>query len=176
MALPWLIGAAAVALGAAVVSAISDDSDSGNGDDDGEKRRRRERAEKERKEKAHKEKLQAMKDAFIENGQERVNELEQSLSGLIQVSVLGNQPFKAVLDNEDSNTELLSPSYVEINDLPFLSQETQQNLVKFESLYDVELEPEEDLIQDAQTLKAIDDKLEQLHQLRSELELSIYSK
>ncbi|ENM3791732.1 hypothetical protein EFU53_002895 [Vibrio cholerae] len=176
MALPWLIGAAAVALGAAVVSAISDDSDSGNGDDDGEERRRRERAEKERKEKAHKEKLQAMKDAFIEDGLERVNALEQSLSGLIQVSVLGNQPFKAVLDTEDSNRELLSPSYVEINDLPFLSQETQQNLVKFESLYDVELEPEEDLIQYAQTLKAIDDKLEQLHQLRSELELSIYSK
>ncbi|WP_217540617.1 hypothetical protein [Vibrio metschnikovii] len=176
MALPWLIGAAAVALGAAVVSAISDDSDSGNGDDDGEKRRRLERAEKERQENDRKNKLQAMKEAFIEDGLERVNELEQSLSGLIQVSVLGNQPFKAVLDNEDSNTELLSPSYVEINDLPFLSQETQQNLVKFESLYDVELEPEEDLIQDAQTLKAIDDKLEQLHQLRSELELFIYSK
>ncbi|WP_283629113.1 hypothetical protein [Shewanella baltica] len=170
MALPWLIGAAVVALGAAAVSAFSDDSDSGSGGNGDEERRRRERAEQERKARAHKEKLESMKEAFVQEGMQRANELQQSLDGQIKVILLGDKPFKAILDDDDEEFHNpVSPTYVEVYDLQFLPQETQDYLVKLESLYDVELEPEEVLMNVPVRLKEIDHKLAQLKALREKL-------
>lgn len=168
MALPWLIGAAVVALGAAAVSAFSDDSDSGSGGNGDEERRRRERAEQERKARAHKEKLESMKEAFVQEGMQRANELKQSLDGQIKVILLGDKPFKAILDDEEFHNPV-SPTYVEVYDLQFLPQETQDYLVKLESLYDVELEPEEELMNVPVRLKEIDHKLARLKALREKL-------
>ncbi|MCU8005450.1 MULTISPECIES: hypothetical protein [unclassified Shewanella] len=166
MALPWLIGAAVVALGAAAVSAFSDDSDSGSGGNGDEERRRRERAEQERKARAHKEKLESMKEAFVQEGMQRANDLQQSLEGQIKVILLGDKPFKAILDNDEDFSDLVSPTYVEVYDLQFLPQETQGYLVKLESLYHVKLEPEEELMKVPVRLKEIDHKLAQLKALR----------
>ncbi|WP_351019357.1 hypothetical protein [Shewanella sp. AC91-MNA-CIBAN-0169] len=169
MALPWLIGAAVVALGAAAVSAFSDDSDSGSGGNGDEERRRRERAEQERKARAHKEKLESMKEAFVQEGMQRANELQQSLDGQIKVILLGDKPFKAILDDDEEFHNPVSPTYVEVYDLQFLPQETQDYLVKLESLYDVELEPEEVLMNVPVRLKEIEHKLAQLKALREKL-------
>ncbi|ASK69276.1 hypothetical protein CF168_10560 [Shewanella bicestrii] len=169
MALPWLIGAAVVALGAAAVSAFSDDSDSGSGGNDDEERRRRERAEQERKARAHKEKLESMKEAFVHEGMQKADDLQQSLDGQIKVLMLGDKPFKATIDDDPEYQNLVSPTYVEVYDLQFLPQETQDYLVKLESLYDVELEPEEELMKVPVRLKEIDHKLAQLKALREKL-------
>tara|TARA_R110002167_G_scaffold188380_1_gene389970 strand:- start:29442 stop:29957 length:516 start_codon:yes stop_codon:yes gene_type:complete len=171
MALPWLIGAAVVALGAAAVSAFSDDSDSGGSGDGGEERRRRERAEQERNARAHKEKLESMKVEFVQEGMQRANDLQQSLDGKITVTLLGDKPFKATLDEDEDEefNNLVNPTYVEVYDLQFLPQETQDYLIKLESLYDVELEPEEELMQVPVRLKEIDEKLAQLKALREKL-------
>jgi hypothetical protein len=168
MALPWLIGAAVVALGAAAVSAFSDDSDSGSGGN-GDEERRREQAEQERKARAHKEKLECIKDEFVQEGMQRSHELQQSLDGKITVTLLGDKPFKATLDEDEEFKNPVSPTCVEVYDLQFLPQETQERLVKFESLYDMELEPEEELMQVPVRLKEIDHKLAQLKALRKKL-------
>ena len=169
MALPWLIGAAVVAIGAAAVTAFSDDSDSGGSGDGGEERRRRERAEQERKARAHKEKLESMKEAFVQEGMQRANDLQQSLDGKITLTLLGDKAFKATLDEDEEFNNPVNPTYVEVYDLQFLPQETQDYLVKLESLYDVELEPEEELMQLHVRLKEIDQKLAQLKALREKI-------
>lgn len=169
MALPWLIGAAVVALGAAAVSAFSDDSDSGSGGNDDEERLRRERAEQERKARAHKEKLESMKVEFVQEGMQRANDLQQSLDGQIKATLLGEQPFKAELEDYEEFNTPISPTYVEIYDLQFLPEETQESLTKFESLYDVELEPEDKLIKASVRLKEIDNMLARLKELREKL-------
>lgn len=173
MALPWLIGVGVVALGAAAYSALSDDSDSGSGGDGDEERRRRERAEKERKARAHKEKLESMNEVFVQEGMQRAIELQQSLDGQIKVTLLGDKPFKATLEHDEEFYNPVSPTYVEVYDLQFLPQDTQDYLVKLESLYDVELEPEEELMKVTLKLKDIDSKLAQLKALREKLEAPI---
>jgi len=169
MALPWLIGAAVVALGAAAVSALSDDNNSGSGGNDDEERRRRERAEQERKARAHKEKLESMKEAFVHEGMQRADDLQQSLEGQIKVIMLGDKPFKATIDDDSEYQNMVSPTYVEVYDLQFLPQETQDYLVKLESLYDVELEPKEKLFKVSKRLEEINLKLTQLKALREKL-------
>ncbi|WP_350594594.1 MULTISPECIES: hypothetical protein [unclassified Pseudoalteromonas] len=173
MALPWLIGAGVIALGAAAVSAFSDDSSSsGNGGDGDEERRRRERAEQERKARAHKEKLESMKEEFAQEGMQRFIDLQESLDGQIKVTLLCDKPFKATLDKDEEQYNPDIPSYVEVCELQFLSKETQDHLVRFELLYDVELEPEKKLMRVPVRLKEIDLKLAKLKELRKMLTTS----
>lgn len=172
MALPWLIGAAVVALGTAAVAALSDDSDSGSGGSDDEERRRREQAEQERKARARKEKLESMKNQFVQECMLRANDLQQTLDGQINATLLGEQPFKVDLEDYKEFNSPVSPTYVEIYDLQFLPEETQENLTKFESLYDVELEPEDKLMKVSVRLKEIDHMLAQLKELREKLLVS----
>lgn len=170
MALPWLIGAAVVALGAAAASALSDDKKSGSGGDDGEEKRKRELAEQERKKRAHKEKLDSMNDKFVQDGIQRLSDVQKDLEGVIKITVLDDTPFKATLVDSERLLQPISPTYIEIHDLQFLPQETQECLLELESLFDIGIEPENDLLQFQFQLKEIDRKLAQLKEIREKLE------
>ncbi|MWL74257.1 hypothetical protein GQM09_28180, partial [Escherichia coli] len=84
MALPWLIGAAVLGVGALIASSSSnDDSSNGNGDD--EERKRRERAERERREREQKEERETIKASLQNVGTLRADDLKQALSGWVEV-------------------------------------------------------------------------------------------
>ena len=170
MPLPWLIGAAVVALGAAAVSALNNDKNSGSGGNDGEEKRKRELAEQERKVHAHKQKLDSMNDKFVQDGIQRLSDLQKNLEGVIKITVLDDNPFKATLGDNETFYRPVSPTYVDIYDLQFLPHETQESLLELESLFDIDIEPEKELLTFQVKLNEVDHKLAQLKELREKLE------
>lgn len=176
MALPWLIGAAVLGVGALIASASSDD-DSSNGNGDDEERRRRERAERERREREQQEERDSIKAALIKEGEERRADFEHTLTGWVDVAWQSQPAFKAVvLQTGKQYKRMVAESFTDINELVMLNRTTRENLTEFEACYDVELTMTEqfydavdELIDCQEQLQVLQDYREQFERIRQHL-------
>ncbi len=100
MALPWLIGAAVVGLGAAIVKAVSDDDSSSSSSstvDVGEERRRREAAALKQLEQEREKKRSNARVLFAEGGARLGDSLSEALDGVADVAETRSPSFVASL-------------------------------------------------------------------------------
>lgn len=100
MALPWLIGAAVVSLGAAIVKAVSDDSSSigsSSSVDVSEERRRREAAALKQLEQEHEQKRTNARVLFAEGGARLGESLSEALDSVANVAEISSPSFIASL-------------------------------------------------------------------------------
>lgn len=100
MPLPWIIGAAVVGLGAAIVKAVSDDdssSSSSSSVDTGEERRRREAAALKQLEQEREQKRTNACALFAEGGARLGDSLSDALDGVAGVVKTGSPSFVAGL-------------------------------------------------------------------------------
>lgn len=100
MALPWLIGAAVVGLGAAIVKAVSDDdssSSSSSSVDTGEERRRREAAALKQLEQERDNKRSNARVLFAEGGARLGDSLSEALDGVADIAETRSPSFVASL-------------------------------------------------------------------------------
>lgn len=100
MALPWLIGVAAVTIGAAIVKAVSDDdssSSSSSSVDTGEERRRREAAALKQLEQEREQKRTNARVLFDEGGARLGDSLSKALDGVADLAETGSPSFIASL-------------------------------------------------------------------------------
>ena len=100
MALPWLIGAAVVGLGAAIAKAVSDgdsSSSSSSSVDTGEERRRREEAALKQLEKEREQKRSSARALFAEGGSRLGDSLSEALDGVADVAETRSPSFVASL-------------------------------------------------------------------------------
>ena len=102
MPLPWLIGAAVVGLGAAIVAAVSDDdkpsgNSGGSNNNDDEERRRREKAAAEQRRREAEEKRVNARGSFAGQGDRIGAALTSALDQLAYVHPLATPSFAATL-------------------------------------------------------------------------------
>lgn len=163
MALPWLIGAAVIGLGTALVSALSDDDKSSNNNGDDEEQRKREQAERERRVRERREKKTAAMAEFSQQGETLAADFQQALHEIIDVTWLEKPAFKAILNEDGSqNKRFIGEYFVSEQGLHFLDETTQKNLKLFETLYAAELTPEPSLYD-------VDNQLSYCHQALGEI-------
>ena len=106
MPLPWLIGLGAVALGTAVVAALSyDDKPSNNSNNDDEERRRL-AAERERKERERNEKKAGIKQDFDKQIHQSYQDVKVSLSDLMIIQGTGKSHL--TISNNGTNWSQLA--------------------------------------------------------------------
>lgn len=96
MALPWLIGAAVVAIAAKVLSSDSDNDRGSSADQDREERRREER-ERERHENERKKKQVSLQENFAARGEKIGTDIAQSLRDWIDVKFEKTPAFSVQL-------------------------------------------------------------------------------
>lgn len=172
MALPWLIGAGIVA-GIAAISALSDDDDdksknNGNNDDDDddereseherEEQERRANAARERRRREREERKENLVAEFNKTGKQHADSFKGVLQGLFEVNYGSSNPFQARIYDDDYDSVTAS-ARSSIAQLTCLDKKTQDNLAKFESLYDVKLMPTPDLLYKQDTLNEVNKKL-----------------
>jgi hypothetical protein len=170
MALPWLIGAAVLGVGALIASASSDDnSSSGNGDD--EERKRRERAERERREREKQEERQSIKAALKNEGAQRAADFKQTLSGWVEVNYHSPAPFKAgILQTGKQYKRVVAEHFVDREELSMLESKTRLNLNEFEACYDVELTMTDAFEEIAAEMTEWEVQLQELQEYRAQFE------
>ena len=170
MALPWLIGAAVLGVGALIASASSDD-DSSNGNGDDEERQRRERAERERREREKQEERQSIKAALQNEGAQRAADFKQTLSGWVEVNYLSQAPFKAgVLQTGKQYKRVVAEHFVDREELSMLDRKTCLNLNEFEACYNVELSMTDTFEDIADEMTEWEVQLQELQEYREQLE------
>lgn len=176
MAIPWLIGAAVLGVGALLASSSSDDNSSnGNGGDD--ERRRREQAERERRERERQEERQSIRIALQKEGEMRGADFQNTLSGWVTAEYQSQKPFKAaILQSGKQYKRVVAEHFTDSHQLYLLNKETCENLKEFETWYDVELTMTEifhdavDEITDNQKeLQLLQDYRHQLERIRQNL-------
>lgn len=170
MALPWLIGAAVLGVGAWIASSSSDNSNSGgNGDD--EERRRREQAERERHEREKQEERQSIKAALKEEGKRRSVDFQITLQGWINVHYRSTPPFKAsILQTGKQYKRVVAQNFSDSDGLSLLTDGTRKNLNQFEACYDVELTKSEALNDAINEILGYQKQLQKLLDSRKKLE------
>lgn len=169
MALPWLIGAAVLGIGALIASSSDDDSSNGNGDD--EERRRRERAERERREREQQEERQSIKAALKKEGEQRTADFEQTLSGWVNVHYQSKPPFKAsILPTGKQYKRVVAENFTESHELYLLNTKTRENLDEFEACYDVELTMTETFHDTVDEMTDCQEQLQLLQDYRNQFE------
>ncbi|MBX4507749.1 hypothetical protein CF032_13805 [Klebsiella oxytoca] len=170
MALPWLIGAAVLGVGAWIASSSSNDSSNGNGGDD-EERRRRERAEQERRAREQQELRNSIKATFSQEGKQRANDFQQLLSGWVNVDYQSQPSFKAtILQTGKQYMRTVEEHFTDINDLHVLNATTRENLKVFEECYDVELTMTETFHKAVDELADCEEQLQKLQDYRRHFE------
>lgn len=169
MALPWLIGAAVVAIGAAIASSSDDDT---TPDYDAEARRRAE-LERERVEKERKEKRQAARENFALHGERIGSDIAQSLQGWIEIKHDKAPAFTAQLTTSGYKIE---SNDVEMADIEAIVPETgelfdaiRNNLKAYSNLYAVTLIQGPKLTEAQDEVDKIDIELQQIAQLKAEI-------
>jgi len=176
MALPWLIGAAVLGVGAWIASSSSDESSSnGNGGD--EERRRREQAEKERREREQKEMRDSIKAALQKEGQQRCTDFTKILAGWVNVDYQSTPSFKAaILQTGKLQKRSVEEYFTDTHELHFLNTTTRENLKELEACYDVELsmtetfhEAVDELVNCEEQLQVLEDYRHQFERIRQQL-------
>lgn len=169
MALPWLIGAAVLGIGAAIASSLSDESSNGNSDD--EERSRRERAEQKRRDREQQKLRNSIKAAFSQEGKQRANDFQQLLSGWVNVNYQSQPAFKAaILQTGKQHTRTIEKYFTDTNELHFLNATTRKNLQAFEECYEVELTMTETLHETVNELVDCEKQLQVLRGYRRQFE------
>ncbi|HDT6544430.1 TPA: hypothetical protein QFT03_001362 [Kluyvera ascorbata] len=169
MALPWLIGAAVLGIGAIIASSGDDSSSNNNGDD--EERRRRERAERERREREINEQRQTIKETLLNEGEKRSADFQQLLSGCFNAEYQSQPPFKAkILETGTQYKRIIAEYYTDAQQLSLLYEKTRENLNEFEACYDVKLSMTADLSEKVNAYAQGQRQLDELQQYRSKLE------
>ncbi len=169
MALPWLIGAAVLGVGALLASSSSDDSSNGNGDD--EERRRQERAERERREREQQEERVSIKAALTKEGEQRGADFQQTLSDWVNVRYQSQPPFKAaILQTGKHYKRIVAENFIDSHELCLLDARTRENLNEFEACYDVELTMTENFYDAIDEMADYQEKLQELQDYRSQFE------
>ena len=156
MPLPWLIGAAVDAAGAAEVAALSEDDKPSNNNNDDEDRRRR-AAERERQERERNERKISIKQEFDHGVQRTYQEIIASLPNL--VTVHGTMINNLTLSSNGSNFSELESNAVKTAKYQFI-----KDFSLFEQIYGINVKPTEQL---KSTLKQIDLLQDELNQLTS---------
>ncbi|MCU6668323.1 hypothetical protein M8013_06080 [Enterobacteriaceae bacterium H4N4] len=170
MALPWLIGAAVLGVGALIAAASSDD-DSSNGNGDDEERKRRERAERERREREQQEERKSIKAALKSEGARRAADFTQTLSGWVEVNYQSPAPFKAaILQTGKQYKRVVAEHFVDKEELSMLDSKTRQNLNEFEACYDVTLTMTDAFEDVADEMTEWDVQLQELQDYREQFE------
>lgn len=181
MALPWLIGAAVVGLGAAIAKAVSDgdsSSSSSSSVDVGEERRRREAAALKQVEQEREQKRTNARALFAEGGARLGDILSEALDGVADVAETGSPSFIASLG---ANGYTLPPAE------PMRAEEIKQalreafpskdaaitriagNLDFYTRAYDVRLQGSRKLYQQFARIEALDGKIKAWDEIEQQL-------
>jgi len=177
MALPWLIGAAVLGVGALIAAVANDDESSSHDSSSDEERRRRKQAEHERREREKEEEMAFLRMAFNQEGSKRSHDFQKLLSEWITVNYRGTSPFRAVLLNTGVQARhSVDRHFVDSCELgdDVLNTETRENLNFFETCYEADLAMTErfykavDILMDLQEQKAV------LRHYHEQLELISY--
>lgn len=172
MALPWLIGAAALAAGAALVKSLSEDDDNSSYDYE-EASRRSEEAERTRAENERKKQLESARENFAIRGERIGEDIAQSLKGWIRVKTANSPTFKAQLNSRGYKIEsaILHDQDIETL-LPGKSHQfrkIREHLAIYSDLYSVRLTKGTKMVTAADEIETIDFELKQLETLKSEI-------
>ena len=174
MAIPWLIGAAVLGVGALIAASSNDDDSSSSSRDDSEERRRRESAERERVIRQQTEKADTIKKAFQQEGNQRSKDLKNLLLGWVNVDYSSHTPFSIVLTSAGSERRRsINDYFIDEYDIDrtLLDNTTLNNLKFFEESYDVDLSMGSQFQKAVDTLLDIKDQRSMLQTYKSELEL-----
>lgn len=173
MAIPWLIGIAAVAVGTAIVKKLSDDDNRGGDDDNGEESRRREQAERERKEKDRKKKFADAHENFAIRGERLGEDIKKSLQGWIAVQFERSPAFLVELGDEGYKIKQAGGSNQNISDLlPSKNHQFDEickNLKVYSDLYSIRLEKEVKLTDVSNEIESINFEIQQIDQIKLEI-------
>lgn len=153
MPLPWLIGAAVVAVGAAAVAALSDDDKSSNNNDDEERRRRA--AERERQERARNEKKLSIKHEFEQGVEQTYQDFITSIPDLVIIH--GAMVNHLTLSSNGSNWAEMEFNLEKTAKFPF-----EKDIALFEQIYGVEVEQTENMKRVIKEVDLLQGELDQL--------------
>ncbi|WP_312548708.1 hypothetical protein [Massilia sp.] len=178
MPLPWLIGAAVVGLGAAIVAAVnSDDTPSSSADNSTEERRRREAAAERQRKDERKKKLESARVLFEERGTEIGQQLANTLDGWVDVA---DEPvFAAKLlasgYAKRSADEVVPHEVGNVLAETFSAKDKELGVVMrdldfFNEVYDVQLRGTTRLYTTLTEIQAVEKDLSDLAKLRKQLE------
>jgi hypothetical protein len=171
MAIPWLIGIAAVAVAAALAS--DDDNSSSSSNDREREARRREEAERERAENERKNKLQAAHKNFAMQGERIGLDVAQSLHGWIEVNFEQYPAFSVKLNSrgykienavasEQSSSNLIPSSDLQLSKI-------HDNLKIYSDIYKVKMKEGVNLIEARKEIETIESELQKIRQLKAEM-------
>lgn len=172
MALPWLIGAAVLGIGAYLSSSSSaENSSNGNGDD--EERRRRERVERERREREQEEERNSIREAFKKEGEQRTADFQQILSGWVNVHYESQPSFKVTIFQKTGKLykRVVPENFTDSHELYLLDKITRENLDEFEACYDVDLTMTETFYDTIDEIMDCQEQLRVLQDYRNQFEL-----
>lgn len=178
MPLPWLIGAAVVGLGAAIVAAVnSDDTPSNSTDNGAEERRRREAAAEQQRKDERKKKQESARVLFKERGTEIGQRLADTLDGWVDVAdepVFTAKLLAAGYSRRSAN-EVVPHEVGNVLTETFSAKDKELGAVMrdldfFNEVYDVQLRGSTRLYTALMEIQAVEKDLSELSKLRKQLE------
>lgn len=177
MALPWLIGAAVLGVGALIAAVANDDESSSHDSSTDEERRRRKQAEHERREREKEEEMASLRRAFNQEGSQRSHDFQKLLSEWITVNYRGTSPFKGERLNTGAQARhSIDRHFVDSCELGdgVLNTETRENLNFFETCYEADLSMTERFYKAVDILIDIQEQKALLQHYHEQLELISY--
>lgn len=173
MAIPWLIGAAVIAVGTAVVKKLNEDGDSSSSYDYDRESRRREKSERERAESDRNKKLQSAHENFAIRGESIGVDIALSLKNWIEVNFENSPAFAAKLNSKGYKIEHVISNERDISTLlPSESHqfdEIRENLKIYSDIYSVRLKKGVNLIEAGKEIEMIETELKQIGKLKAEI-------
>lgn len=155
MPLPWLIGLGAVALGTAVVAALSDDDKPSNNSNNDDEERRRRAAERERKERERNEKKATIKQEFDQQLKQGYHMMKTALPSFVMIQ--GVEQCCLTLTNNGSNLGDLE------SNLPKeLDSALEKDIALFEAIYKVNLQQTSSMINITKDIDLLNKELDAL--------------
>lgn len=170
MALPWLIGAAVVGVASYAAKKLKEEEEEREWEASQERRREREaeeRAEQARQAKALEEQKCAKLRKFAAQGEEQANDFKQLLDGLVEVTYTQAPAFCV---NLLKGGRQISTPFVTAYKLDFLDKATKGSLTHFETLYQVELQPDTAIYDAHGQISDAEEVLGKLQNVRQQLE------
>jgi hypothetical protein len=179
MPLPWLIGAAVVGLGSALVAALKSDDEPSSTISTAETARRAHEAAAEQRRKAErKQKKDNARTLFAEAGAVMGSSLEDALHGIVDVMSLGEPAFTATLTTQGyrlppvdtSRAHEVEHALAEVQRMhdPVIARISEQ-LIFYTAVYDVHLQGSSTLYRKIMDIQAADKELATLDQIAQQL-------
>lgn len=173
MAIPWLIGAIAVAAGAALVKKLNEDDDNSSSYDHERESRRREEAERERKENERNKRLEAARENFAIRGESFGRDIAHSLNSWIEADFENSPAFSVKLNSNGCKIEHEISNEKDISSLlPSKNHqfdEIRENLKIYSDIYSVRLKKGTKLVEAGKEIEMIESELKQISKLKAEI-------